>query len=276
MKETATVVALVIMGLAVAACSGKGKTTAGSASSSANDNAVAEAAFDSVVVDSTVRLDPADKGSAAAHVKISLVFATGSKGEALNNAMLASDALKAANMKKPVYEGLTIKQAVGRFVQSYMETYKKLCTPSYKQNKSVAGNSYDFELTGKVMAGDKYSAVVLDKYEFAGGAHGQSSVVTINVDNSTGRVLTKQDLLNGKDDKKVAELIVQNFCKQYGKKNLQELGDQPGLFFGMTPYVPDNFVIGGDSVTFIYGSDEVAPHALGVVKAKVALKDLGL
>ena len=276
MKKTGLFATLFVVMLAITACAGKGKSGTVGSPDKKDSSVVAQAAFDSVVVDTTVRLDPSDGGSAAANVKISLVYATDEKGEALNNAILASDALKAATMAKPNYDGLTIRQAVSKFVESYLTTYKKLCGPTYKQNKSVPGNSYDFDLRGKLYAGDKYSAVVLDKYEFTGGAHGQSSVVTINVNNSTGRVLTKQDLLNGKDDKKVAELIVRDFCHQYGKKDLQELGDQPGLFFGMTPYVPDNFVIGGDSATFIYGSDEIAPHALGVVKAKVALKDLGL
>ena len=40
------------------------------------------------------------------------------------------------------------------------------------------------------------------------------------------------------------------------------------------PYVPDNFVLGKDSVTFIYQPYDVAAYALGTIRASVAYSDI--
>ena len=39
-------------------------------------------------------------------------------------------------------------------------------------------------------------------------------------------------------------------------------------------YLSENFILGKDDITFIYGEDEIAPHAVGEIRVKVDLDDL--
>ena len=38
----------------------------------------------------------------------------------------------------------------------------------------------------------------------------------------------------------------------------------------MNIYVPENFILGSDAITFIYNPDEIAPYSLGSIELTIA------
>ena len=71
----------------------------------------------------------------------------------------------------------------------------------------------------------------------------------------------------------VTEGIIKSLSAQYKTDGLDGLKDK-GVFALGEPYVPDNFVLGKDSVTFIYQPYDVAAYALGTIRASVAYSDI--
>lgn len=262
-------VASVLMGVLLGACSGRQKTGQKAAPDSS------ATAFDSIVTDTTVALEPSDAASPKAHVQLCLLYAKGADAQSLNDSILASGVLESDGVTAN-YAGKSPQESVKAFLDAYFAQYRKDCSERYKGNKSVPANSYEFISKGRLADNGNYVTLVFDTYDFKGGANGVSRQVVKNIDRRTGKMVARKDLFAKVPESKVADLIVEDFCRQFHAKDLKALGDTPGIFFGMKPYVARDFMMGRDSVTFVYGSDEIAPHAMGVVKAHVALRDLGL
>ena len=112
-----------------------------------------------------------------------------------------------------------------------------------------------------------------DIYSFTGGAHGMILVKAMNFDSATGAKIGKADFFAADADSIVTEGIIRNLSEQYKTDGPDGLKDQ-GVFALGEPYVPDNFVLGKDSVTFIYQPYDVAAYALGTIRASVAYSDI--
>jgi hypothetical protein len=44
-----------------------------------------------------------------------------------------------------------------------------------------------------------------------------------------------------------------------------------GLFIGIEPYLPDNFILGDGAIQFIFQCDEIASHTLGEIRVTVGI-----
>ena len=61
--------------------------------------------------------------------------------------------------------------------------------------------------------------------------------------------------------------------KKFEAKDLEGLREK-GIFNGIEPYVPTNFILGDDEVEFIYCDTEIAPHAVGEIRIAVPRRQL--
>ena len=60
-------------------------------------------------------------------------------------------------------------------------------------------------------------------------------------------------------------LSEREMCEKYHAHDIEELNQQ-AIFADHHVYVPDNFLLDGDQITFIYCQDEIAPDALGEIR----------
>ena len=109
---------------------------------------------------------------------------------------------------------------------------------------------------------------------FMGGVRNTYQIAALNFAAKTGRLIKLKDFIRPEAEGKITDMIVADVAKQYECASLQELQDNHLIFSEFDPYVPENFVIGRDSVEFIYNCEEVAHYAVGAIVVKFAYKDL--
>ena len=109
---------------------------------------------------------------------------------------------------------------------------------------------------------------------FMGGVRNTYQIAALNFAAKTGRLIKLKDFIRPEAEGKITDMIVADVAKQYECASLQELQGNHLIFNEFDPYVPENFVIGRDSVEFIYNCEEVAHYAVGAIVVKFAYKDL--
>lgn len=226
--------------------------------------------FDSLVVDTAAQVING-KDTLKATVHISLQLAQGENADAVNDSILNSGILSADFMPKDV-EGLTAEQKVQAFAKNFLDSYRKDCELAIKEGAAGQSFQYSYDVTSKVEenAADSIVNVEMTGYVFMGGAHGSSLAVARNFNKATGAMVGKADLLAADAEKPVLDLISSELQKQLDSKGVKDVR----VFEGMDAYVPNNFLVKADSITFIYQSDEIAPHAVGELRATLSKQAL--
>lgn len=229
--------------------------------------------FDSVKMDSTVFLTE-DTAGPRCHVSLCLTYAKGKNAENINDSVIRSGILC------PDYFSITTKkispsEAVDSFVNRYLSDYKNDYGELYKADKAHT-SSYNCEYIVKTYVkqdAENYYTYIANVYSYGGGAHGNSVVITKNIDVKSGKIVALKDIFVPGYEPELNELIVNNLCKMYKVNNIKELNEKT-IFMGIDVYPSDNFIIGDKDITFIYAPDEIACHAAGEIRVKIDNSEL--
>lgn len=229
--------------------------------------------FDSIKVDSTVSLS-GDTAGPTCHVSLCITYAKGKNADYINDSIIRSgilipDYFSVTNQK------ISVKQAADSFMTRYFNDYKHDYGDLYRADKAhSASYNCEYILKTKVLTGsDKYLTYVADIYNYTGGSHGASIVLTKNISTKTGKIVLLKDIFVPGYEQGLNKLILAELCKQFGVKDLKGLNDK-GVLTGMDVYAPDNFILGDKDITFIYSPDEIAYHAAGEIRVKLNLSDM--
>ena len=95
----------------------------------------------------------------------------------------------------------------------------------------------------------------------------------MNIDTKKNQLIRLSDLFIDGSEPLLKEIIIQHIGKQHEAESLADL-QAKGIFADGEVYLSENFILGKDDITFIYGEDEIAPHAVGEIRVKVDLDDL--
>lgn len=175
-------------------------------------------------------------------------------------------------------EDMTLKQAADSFANEYTRGYTETLAKLYREDKAYpdrrAWYQYSYKIDTEVRQGRKdvtvYIATV-DYYE--GGAHGIMQKLVTNFDSKTGRTLTLADVFVPGYEPHLREILLSELEEKAGAKDLDDLHAQ-GYLYSMDMFVPANFIIGEDGVTFIYNMYEIAPYEKGMTELTVDYSDL--
>ena len=227
--------------------------------------------FDCVVFDTTAALSP-ESESPKCEIRISLFYAKGPNAHLINDSILRSGLLPEEELKRGVKK--TVPKAVEIFARNYIKKYKK----NFKQlSKDAPANitaEQEFVLKSSYGYGkDSIINYQADTYSFSGGAHAMTFSVSMNFDPKTGKLVSIKDVIKPQCEEKICTKIAADIARQYGVSDLDGLKDN-GIFDMYDPYIPENYVIGKDSLTFIFEADEIGPHSYGQITAKIAYKDI--
>ncbi|MGM9734256.1 MAG: RsiV family protein [Prevotella sp.] len=171
-----------------------------------------------------------------------------------------------------------ISAAVDSFVNGNATSYKNDMLPLYEEDKRDIDKKpiYEYAADIKTRTEDGKEGVVtyfIDMYNFEGGAHGLSQLLTLNFDKTTGKTLTLEDVLVPGYKVKLNALLQKALMQEADCKDINELHDK-GYLFSMEMYPSSNYVIGKDGITFIYNPYEIAPYALGRIELTVSYNDM--
>lgn len=229
--------------------------------------------FDSIVADSSYTLTQ-ERNSPKCNVRISLTYVKNDKGGLINKELLRCGILT------PDYFSLTndhigMKQAVDSFVKNYVNDYRNDYGELYKVDKEH-GASYNctYEVSTQVRRGDKdvfvYIASILT---YAGGEHAIKQTIARNFNSKSGHLITLEDVFVPGYEQTLKDIIVGKLCDKFSAKDIGELSKKY-IFADGNVYVPDNFILDGDNITFIYCEDEIAPHDIGEIRVAIDKDDI--
>jgi len=230
-------------------------------------------AFDTISVDTTCVLIPADSISPKCSLSISLQIAKGKEAQRINQAILSADILM------PGYVDYTKttspRQYVDSFVCHYINDYKRDYAPLYLDDKENA-TSYDdiYNVsTSTQMTHDGLICYIASISHFGGGTRPTQQTLVRNIDVKTGKVLTLDSVFNHGYEQKLNAELTKALCKKFKVANMAQLAEKNVLVDGKI-YAPDNFILFKHKIQFIYNPDEIAPHDIGEIKIDVSYKAL--
>lgn len=227
--------------------------------------------FDSIVVDTVAALGKSD-GAPKCHVRLNIQYAKGEKAQRFNDTLMRSGIL-APDYFSLSNEKLSVKTMIDSFVCRYVSDYLRDYGTLYRADTEHA-DSYrcDFIVnTSTQNGGDGLLNYVANLYTYGGGAHGIRQTIVKNFDTKTGHLLSLGDVFI--DDAVLKDLIVEKLIKKFDVETFDELREK-FVFADGQVYVPDNFILTDDNVTFIYCEDEIAPHEMGEIRVEFDRDDL--
>ena len=172
-------------------------------------------------------------------------------------------------------EQLSVQTAADSFANVYTRDYRKNMAPLYREYRADAAKrpwyEYRYTVTTETRVerkGVTNYLITLDYYE--GGAHGITQLLTLNMDNKTGEMVTLSDVYGENYEQPLTERLLEALLEKTGARNIGELHDR-GYLYSMDMFVPANFIVGDDEVTFIYNPYEIAPYSEG--RIELVIKD---
>ena len=104
---------------------------------------------------------------------------------------------------------------------------------------------------------------------FLGGAHGSYIVHYYNFNKKSGKLLNISDIVPAEKEMLVLMAMGDQLCKDWDAKDMTELQEKTGITMLGDLYLTNNFLIEGDSITFLFNQYEIAPYAAGLISVKL-------
>ncbi len=225
-----------------------------------------------VVLDTIYTLGKEDKAPLC-HVSVHIQYAEGKNAQKINAAILG------ANILFPEYlpnESTDIPSAVKTFVNQYIRDYHDTNSPLYKCD-STHGKSYtqSFQLTVSTQSRYQDILTYIATIETKAGEQPETIQTIIrNIDTRNGHTLSLDDIYMHGAEKLIKAVIVRKLAQKHGTDGLEGLREQH-IFAESEVYIPDNFIIERNEVTFIYQQGEIAPYEEGELRIAVSRTDIG-
>lgn len=227
--------------------------------------------FETVTVERTVILSEEENApTCSVHLKMEeATTANDHRGELINETV----------MKRLLdREEATMKLAAEAFADNYTDSYKKTMLPLYKQDRSDPSKrpwyEYHYVINCTTQKGSKGTLVylaIIDYYE--GGAHGINQLITLNFETKTGRQLTLTDIFAPGYEQPLKDILLKALKSKTGCTTLNALRDK-GYLYSMDIFPSENFILGEETITFVYNPYEIAPYALGSTELVIPFSDI--
>jgi hypothetical protein len=227
--------------------------------------------FQSVVTDKIMPLTN-ENNSPTCSVHLEMKEATKESGH-------PGELINATVMKRLLdREENTMQLAIDAFANNYTETYKKTMVPLYNQDRAdttkKAWYQYHYIINTSTQQGSKGTIVYLatvDYYE--GGAHGINQLITLNFETKTGRQLTLADIFATGYEQPLKNILLKALKEKTGCTTMSALREK-GYLYSMDIFPSENFILGDETITFVYNPYEIAPYAMGSTELIIPYSDV--
>lgn len=219
------------------------------------------------------------QGNPKCHVHIEFKYMKGKNAGLLNDSLLHSGLLvpdyltPTLALPKGGREALRVKSALQYFMKRYVEDYQRDGRLILDQEPGNEGLNWEYRVKTDVRRyREGVLAYIAKVHTFEGGLYPIDQTVVRNISEKDGRILSISDILIPGYDKTLLEDVVEQLTEDFQVDDIEGLRSK-GLFIGIEPYLPDNFILGDGAIQFIYQADEIASHTLGEIKVTVRIGD---
>lgn len=162
-----------------------------------------------------------------------------------------------------------------KYTKDYLNTFSRFFRADSEREDRWANYEFRYKISTEVAAGPRdittYTAKV---YFYEGGAHGIEQFFTFNFDARTGELLDLDDVFKTGYESALSELLFTALEKKAGVKGLIKLQEK-GYLCTTDIYVPDNFLLEDDRITFIFNVYEIAPYSMGRTLLSIKYDEIG-
>ena len=179
------------------------------------------------------------------------------------------------------YEKLSPEDAVKKYTQDYLNSYKEL-EADYKEElkRSEDGApvsswfSY-YELSSNEINFNQYGVIsyTVNFENYTGGAHGSHAHNHFVLSAETGKQINEEDIFIENYEEALAEILVNQIAKENNAANPKEL-ENMGFFSVEEIFPNNNFMIDNTGITYTFNEYEIAAYAVGAIEVHLPFEAL--
>ena len=178
------------------------------------------------------------------------------------------------------YTRMNPEVAVDSFKNTYINNYRKDVNEFYQEDikngtpkdELPTWYNYEYGLTTYFSEGKEGSLnFIAETFEYTGGAHPNSWNKWMNFEKNTGKLLALKDVFMAGSEKPISDMLLEELITEMATRledssitSLEGL-QNAGILNSTNMYVPDNFLLEKEKVSFLYNKYDIAPYAVGVI-----------
>lgn len=165
-----------------------------------------------------------------------------------------------------LYDAPTLQAACNQFVAAQKVQFNEL-RDEYN-NLSDSGIPPGMmgcycDIKGSTVSGyNGYISYVMTREEYRGGAHPNTENTIVCFDPATGDEITLDDIFKQDYEEPLIAMLTRKLMEDEGASTAEELAEK-GYYPDVDMFITNNFILGEDSITFLYNRYEIAPYAKG-------------
>lgn len=241
-----------------------------------NKQVVGEAEITSIQADTVIKLKPEADNSPTCKIHLDFMYLKPfSEQDSLSQEI--NSTLQGA-FSDERFRNLPTSKFIDSIRNSYITSYRDDLLNYYEadlQNKTIedipAWYNYEYDVTSELSIGrDSIWNYAITSFQNTGGAHPNTWTKWLNIESTTGKLLTKNTVFLSGSEKAICDLILKYLLieankRLNGSEQLQDIDDlhEVGILLDGDLYVPDNFLLASDGITFLFNRYEIAPYSMG-------------
>lgn len=253
-----------------------------------NVAAVRSARISSIKTDTIVSLKDGDEASPECSVSIHYTYLKPSDGSDTVSATINSKLQGIAFGDS--YGKMSPEEAVHAISEKYISDYRKDFAKFYeadlhngaKPEDIPAWYSHEYRITSELnLKADSVWNFSVNTFTDTGGAHPYTAIKWANLLAEDGKLLTKNMVFRKDKEKEIVGLILKHLIDEVNRRlctdtiTSAEGLRRNGALLDVDLYVPENFLLLGDRVSFLYNSYDIAPYAMGEFVIDVPYSEIG-
>lgn len=167
------------------------------------------------------------------------------------------------NFSEDDSESVLLKDALRKFDNEY-----KAFKNDFEESALMWEATFDGEVTYQ---SSEVISIAITSYLNTGGAHGSMTVTFLNINPSTGELLTPDDVIANKS-------AFTNLAQHHFKASIQTSDNMifEDYFFGEDFQLPENIGFNADGVTLFYNVYEIASYAVGITEFTIPYEEVAI
>ena len=182
------------------------------------------------------------------------------------------------------YTGLAPREAIERYAESYINTYKEI-EPDYKTDRKTHNESedsfaswynYNENISNEIVFNRAHIIAFTNKLEtYTGGAHGARQYTNYVINLNTGCRIDESDIFIEGFKEPISYLLIEKIAEFNHVENVSELIEIG--YFGIEEIQPNNnFLINEQGITYTFNEYEIAAYVIGATKVLLTFDEIGL
>lgn len=224
--------------------------------------------LDSIVIDTAYHI-AASSDSSCCQLRLSMIYFKGQHAHRMNAALLNSELFQPTyNVGKPTFP--SIRKALEALVSYRFSEYKNEYALFHDgDTRSDSPYSRTFHLSTEVRTThDGHLTYMFRKTWKEPFTPAYHELTTLNFNLMTGLEMHLPDLFLPEATPGIIDLIVKQLAHDNHVADLTALKNRN--FFRHTQlYIPSNFILGDDAITFIYNAGEIASNETGIIMVEI-------